>query len=339
MGQKATIAMVAKRAGVSVASVSRVINGTLARPATERKVRAAIAELGFQPNSAARALKVRESEQICLSFADIGNPAYLTITRGINSILRETKYRLILSSSLGTAEEIHNHLLSLGRGYADGLIISPITSTPEIADAINSLSVPTVLIGTLPDNVQVDNVYIDSAKGIELAVKHLKETGRKKIALVNGPLSTNPGRRRHKGFVDAMNKFKLKYDDSSIYFAKNFTSSAATDLLNKNSALQKYDAVICTNDLLAAGVIRHLQEKSLVVGKEISVVGMDNTELCTLLNPSLTSVDLGAEKRGQLAAELLLERIKNPTGPHRKIEVQPELVIRESTDPKNVASR
>ena len=330
--QKATIAMVAKHAGVSVASVSRVINGTLARPATEEKVRAAIAELGFQPNSAARALKVRESEQICLSFADIGNPAYLTITQGINSVLRDTKYRLILSSSLGTADEIHNHLQSLGRGYADGLIISPITSTPEIAQAINSLTVPTVLIGTLPKDVLVDNVYIDSAKGIELAVAHLREIGCKKIALVNGPLSTNPGRRRHQGFVDAMNKVKLKYDDSSIYFARDFTSQAATELLEKDKTLHRYDAVLCTNDLLAAGVIRNLQSRSVRVGEDISVIGMDNTELCTLLNPSLTSVDLRAERRGQLAAELLLERIKNPLSAPRKIEVKPELVIRESTN-------
>lgn len=334
MAGKPTIELVALRAGVSVASVSRVINGTIARPATEAKVRAAIAELGFQPNSAARALKVRKSDQICLSFADLGNPAYLAITKGINSILRDSKYRLILSSSVSTQDDIINHLASLGRGYADGLIISPIVTSPEITRSINELGIPTVLVGTLPSGLSIDNVYVDSAKGIELTIAYLKEIGKKKIALVNGPVSTNPGRRRNKGFQDAMTKHGLKLDQESIFFTSDFTSNAATDRLEKEKAILNFDAIVCANDLLAAGTIKVLNDRGIHVGRDIAVTGMDNTELATILHPTLTSVDLRAEKRGELAAELLLERINNPTAKPRKVEVQPELVIRQSTAPK-----
>lgn len=334
MAGKPTIELVALRAGVSIASVSRVINGAIARPSTEAKVRAAIAELGFQPNSAARALKVRKSDQICLSFADLGNPAYLAITKGINSVLRDSKYRLILSSSVSTQDDIINHLSTLGRGYADGLIISPIVTSPEITRSINELGIPTVLIGTLPTGLSIDNVYIDSAKGIDLTISHLKEVGRKKIALVNGPLSTNPGRRRNKGFQDAMTKSKLKFDENSFFFANDFTSRAATERLRDDKEILNFDAIVCANDLLAAGIIKVLNDQGIEVGLDIAVTGMDNTELATILHPTLTSVDLRAEKRGELAAELLLERINNPTAKPRKVEVQPELVIRQSTAPK-----
>ena len=333
MAAKPTIELVALRAGVSIASVSRVINGTVARPATEAKVKAAIAELGFQPNSAARALKVRKSDQICLSFADLGNPAYLAITKGINSVLRDSKYRLILSSSVSTQDDIINHLLSLGRGYADGLIISPIVTSPEITRSIAELGIPTVLVGTMPSGLNIDNVYIDSAKGIDLTITYLKEIGKKKIALVNGPLETNPGRRRNKGFQDAMTKSTLKFSNQSFFVASDFTSHAAHELLATSTKIRDFDAVVCANDLLAAGVIKALTDQGVTVGKEIAVTGMDNTELATILNPTLTSVDLRAEKRGELAAELLLERIADPTAKPRKVEVQPELVIRQSTSP------
>ncbi len=331
VAQKPTIGLVAKRAGVSVASVSRVINGTLARPATEKRVRAAIEELGYQPNSAARALKVQQSEQICLSFADVGNPAYLALTRGISRVLRDSKYRMILSSSVSNEEEISNHLQSLGRGFADGLIISPIVTNNAIAQLIKDLRIPTVLIGTLPAGLNVDNVYIDSAKGVELAVEHLKNQGKKKIALVNGPVATNPGKKRYKGFISAMEKHKLKFSDEAIFFVSDFTSEAAIRELENKPEIKKFDAVICANDLIAAGLIRLLLDAGVKVGQDVAVVGMDNTELGRIIYPSLTSVDLLAEKRGELAAELLLERMKNPNSAPRKIEVKPKIVIRDSS--------
>lgn len=331
MPQKPTIGLVAKRAGVSVASVSRVINGTLARPATEKRVRAAIEELGYRPNSAARALKVRQSEQICLSFADVGNPAYLALTRGINKVLRDSKYRLILSSSVSNEEEIANHLLSLGSGYADGLIISPIVTNQHITNLLKELRIPTVLIGTPPAGLNIDNVYVDSAKGVELAIDHLKDIGRKKIAFVNGPVTTNPGKRRYKGFMAAMEKNKLKVSDTSVFFVSDFTSEAAINELETKTELRKFDAIMCANDLIAAGLTRILLDSGISVGSEISIVGMDNTELGKILYPSLTSVDLLAEKRGQLAAEMLLERMNEKTRAPKKVEVQPKLVIRDSS--------
>jgi len=316
---------------VSVASVSRVINGTLARPNTERRVRAAIEELSYHPNSAARALKVRASEQICLSFADVGNPAYLALTRGISRVMKDSKYRIVLSTSVSNEKEIAEHLQGLGSGYADGLIISPIVTNERITELLKELRVPTVLIGTLPPGIKIDNVSIDSNKGIEMAVAHLKETGRKKVAFINGPLATNPGKRRNLGFIAAMEKYKLKISEGAITFLSDFTSEAAIEGLKTADSLKKFDSIICANDLIAAGVIKILLESNMDVGPEIAVIGMDNTELGKILTPSLTSIDLLAEKRGEVAARLLLERMNDGQIPPRKVELKSTIVIRDSS--------
>lgn len=331
MSNKATIGLVAQRAGLSVASVSRVINGALVRPETVKRVRAAIEELAYQPNSAARALKVRVSEQICLSFADVGNPVYLSLTRGISRVFRDSKYRLILSTSVSNESEIERHLLGLGSGYADGLIISPIVSNEKIIKLLQGLKVPTVLIGTLPPGVEIDNVSIDSAQGIELAVVHLRESGRKRVAFINGPMSTNPGKRRYQGFLKAMKKNKFELLDDSIIFLSDFTSQAAIDGIKSAERIKKFDAIICANDLIAAGVMRLLLNDNIEVGPEVAVVGMDNTELGQIMYPSLTSIDLRSEQRGEMAATLLLERMSNPSLPPKKVITKPSIVIRDSS--------
>ena len=326
-----TISAVALKAGVSVASVSRVINGIPVKPHTVKRVQEAIAELSYEPNSAARSLKVRQSDQISLSFADIGNPAYLAMTRGIDQVLRESKYRLILSSSVSSTEEIIAQLKTLARGYSDGLIFSPIYSSPEITQLVMSLSIPVVLIGTRPEGLLVDNIYIDSGKGIALAVDHLAGTGRKKIALINGPLSTSPGFRRKLGFEKAMAVHGLPVSEKSFLQAEDFTSTAGYEVAASISEFSQYDAFICVNDLVASGVMRYLAEKEISIPGQIAVVGIDNTELATVLNPALTSVDLHAEKRGVLAAQMLLRRIANPKKRVEQEVIEPELTIRASS--------
>jgi LacI family transcriptional regulator len=188
-----------------------------------------------------------------------------------------------------------------------------------------------VLIGTLPSGIKIDNVSIDSNKGIEMAVAHLKETGRKKVAFINGPLATNPGKRRNLGFIAAMEKYKLKINEGAITFLSDFTSEAAIEGLKTADSLKKFDSIICANDLIAAGVIKILLESNMDVGPEIAVIGMDNTELGKILTPSLTSIDLLAEKRGEVAAQLLLERMNDGQIPPRKVELKSTIVIRDSS--------
>jgi LacI family transcriptional regulator len=116
-------------------------------------------------------LKVRQSEQICLSFDDLANPAYIAMTRGVGRELSATKYRLVLSSAFSSVEEIVKHLQTMGRGFADGLIISPIYSDERITKLISALQMPVVLVGTMPEGLDVDNVHVDSSAGVAMAIE------------------------------------------------------------------------------------------------------------------------------------------------------------------------
>lgn len=330
----ANIEAVAKQAGVSIASVSRVINGTAARAETEERVRKAIAELGYQPNSAARALKVRQSEQICLSFDDLSNPAYISMTRGVGRALNQSKYRLILSSASSSVDEIVKHLQTMGRGFADGLIISPIYSDERITKLLSQLHMPIVLVGTMPAGLNVDNVYVDSSQGISMAVQHLIETGRSKIGLINGPLATNPGIRRKAAFEKAIKGAGLKFDKASIIQANTFSPEAGYFAISEVADISKFDAFVCANDQLAAGVMKFASENKISIPGDLAIVGVDNTDMASLLHPTLTSIDLLAEERGEIAADLMLDRLANPDREPKQIVVQPKLVIRESTGKK-----
>ena len=330
----ANIEAVAKQAGVSVASVSRVINGTAARADTEMRVRKAIAELDYQPNSAARALKVRQSEQICLSFDDLANPAYIAMTRGVGRELSSSKYRLILSSAFSSVEEIVKHLQTMGRGFADGLIISPIYSDERITKLISALQIPVVLIGNLPDGVDVDNVHVDSSAGVAMAIEHLIETGRSKIGFINGPLNTKPGMRRKAAFEKAIKAAGFKFDKASVIQANTFSPEAGYFAFSEIEDFSKFDAFLCANDQLAAGAMKFASENGISIPGDIAIVGIDNTDMASLLHPTLTSVDLKAEERGEIAAQLMLDRLANPDRASKRITVEPKLVIRESTAKK-----
>lgn len=331
VGSMATIKSVAEHAGVSIASVSRVINGTVARGDTEDRVWKAIKELDYQPNSAARALKVRRSEQICLSFDDLANPAYVLMTRGVGKSLSSTDYRLILSSAFSSVDEIVKHLETMGRGFADGLIISPIYTDIRITNLLSRLQIPVVVVGTLPKGIEVDNVWVDSAAGVSTAVEHLKNTGRRRIGFLNGPIVTNPGKKRVTAYENALKTFSLSPVPGAIIQADAFSPEAGYDAMKNFENLSHLDSIVCANDQLAAGLMKYCDENQISIPDDVAIVGIDNTDLASLLRPTLTSIDLHAEHRGALAAQLMLDRLANPDRPIQRVVVDPTLVIRNST--------
>lgn len=327
-----TIKLVAEKAGVSIASVSRVINGVVARGDTEERVRSAIKALDYQPNSAARALKVRKSEQICLSFDDLANPAYAMMTRGVGQALSTTSYRLVLASAFSSIEEIVKHLETMGRGFADGLIISAIYSDERITNLLSKLRIPIVVIGTLPKGVEADNVWIDSAAGVASAVGHLKDVNRKKLGFLSGPLSTIPAKKRMLAFQQALTDNTLRKIEGNIFQADTFSPQAGYQAVSSSKSFKNFDSIICANDQLAAGLMKFCADNGISIPSDLAVIGIDNTDLSSLMRPTLTSIDLHAEKRGELAAQLMLDRFMDPQRPVQRVTLEPTLVIRQSTE-------
>lgn len=330
MSEKPTLHSVAARAEVSIASVSRVINGRPAKLKTRERIEQAIFDLGYQPNSSARALKAKASEQICLILPDLANPVFQSMIRGFQTGFRTTKYRMMLSTSAMTSSEIVKQLHNLGQSYADGLIINALNYDDEITELLIRQNIPIVVLGTPPKGLVADSIRVDNEKGIELAVDYLYSRNLSKIAFLNGPRSTIPGRKRLKGFVQAISKYSNVNPESQILHSKTFTAKAAIETLSDFNKIKRFDAIICANDLLAAGTIKYLWDQKIKVPQDIAVIGIDNTDLAELLNPSITSVDFRAQYRGEMAAKFMRNRLANPDIPLQKLLVKPELIIRDS---------
>jgi LacI family transcriptional regulator len=330
-----TVMRVAEHAGVSVASVSRVLNGLASSPEMVAKVQAAADELGYTPNAMARSLKVRRTEQLAFSVADVGNPVYVDMMRAVEAETRAEGYRLLLSSTGPDPADVLGLLRSLAHGYADGLILSPIRVTGEIIEALRANPLPTVVIGRIPPDVPVDNVRANSAGGVRMALEHLYETGRRRIGFLNGPANTVPGAARAQAFSRVCERLGLPADDALRAEADDFTIDAGLEAVGDLVERGEPDAVLGGNDLLAVAAMQALRERGHTVPDDVAVVGMDDTELALVTTPALSSVSLGSTRRGQLAAQLLLERLRDPGREPQRVAVQPRLRVRDSSRPES----
>ena len=324
-----TIAGVARAAGVSVSSVSRVLNGMPATEEMAERVQRAVQELGYVPDSRARSLKVGRTFQLTLAVADVGNPVYVTMMRAVEEVVSAAGYRLVVTTTGPDVVDEVALVRGMARGYADGLVISPLRVDEDLIKSIRECEVPVVVAGNVPAKAGVDTVRANSPKGILLAVEHLIARGRERIAFVNGPADTVPGTARAKGFADAMKEFG--HESAGEIEAADFTFAAGREAGKKLFKNNRPSAVICANDLLAVGVMHELAAYGLAVPDDVAVIGMDDSELAEQSFPPLTSVNLGSAERGRRAAELLLARIEDSTRTPRRIVVQPRLSIRRST--------
>jgi LacI family transcriptional regulator len=329
--KKSTLVLVAELAGVSIASVSRVLNGLPASEAVTERVREAAASLGYVPDATARSLKVGRTEQIALAVADVGNPVYITMMREIARVVGKAGYRLVISSTGSDVDDQVALLQSLGRGYADGLILSPLRVTDEFASVLKASRIPIVVIGSLPADIELDSVRADSAMGMGLAIEHLVQTGRRRIAFVNGPVDTVPGSARLAGYLRATESYKVESGADMRVEASDFTYKAGRKAAARLFEQTTVDAVVCANDLLAVGVLKEAAARGLRVPEDLAIVGMDDTDAAELANPSITSVDLGSRKRAKAAAKLLVRRLADPSAAVERLVIEPSLSVRESS--------
>lgn len=329
--RRTTVVMVAERAGVSIASVSRVLNGLPTTTAVRDRVLTAAAELDYVPDAVARSLKVGRTEQIALAVADVGNPVYVTMMHAITGVLAGAGYRLVISSTGADPDDQLAMLASLNRGYSDGLILIPLRISDELIDAIVASRQPVVVIGSLPPAVEIDNVRADSPAGVGLALEHLAAGGRRRIAFVNGPVDTVPGAARLSGFLEHTADLDLPTAADLQVEAADFTYAAGRPAVETLLAQATPDAIVCANDLLAVAALNVLRSRHVAVPGDVAVVGMDDTETCELTSPALTSVNLGSATRAATAAELLLDRLADRDLPARRVTVEPSLTVRESS--------
>jgi LacI family transcriptional regulator len=332
-GAVPTVRTVAALAGVSIASASRVLNGLQASTATAARVREAAAKVGYVPNAIARSLQARKTGLLALAVADIGNPVYVEMMAAIESVAKQADYQLLVHA---TGADPAAELALLGRlaqRYVDAMVLSPLRITDGHLSALHRSPVPVVIVGQLPQEAPFDNVRADSTTGVALAIRHLASLGRKRIAFINGATDTVPGATRLAAYLAALTEVGLPADDGLVeagdfQYAHGRTAAAR---LMARSAGRRPDAICCANDLIAFGALQEFLARGIRVPDDVALVGMDDTALAQMAFPQISSVSLGAAKRGVIAAELLLSRIADPTLPPRRETVPPELVVRASS--------
>jgi LacI family transcriptional regulator len=325
---------VAGRAGVSVTTVSHVINET--RPVSDelrRRDSAAMDELGYQPNRLARSLRRGQTHTIGMIIPDSANPFFAEVARGVEDTSFENGYSLILCNSDGDLDKELLYTNVLVEKRVDGILfVAAGLSTDRILD-LQTQKTPLVVVDRdLPD-AAVDSVLTDNALGGWLATRHLIELGHRRIACITGPSDVTPSADRVTGYRQAMSEEGIPVDEALIVKGDFQYDSAYRASLQLLQIEDPPTAVFACNDLMAVAVMRAALEQGWQIPGDLSVVGFDDVRLAAFANPPLTTIAQPKYEIGVVAAKMLLARMHNHERPAHRRVFETSLVIRRSTAP------
>ena len=331
----ATIREVAEAAGVSVGTVSRALNApATVRPVTLEKVRVVIERMGFQPDPRAQNMRRRTTMTVGFIINDITNPMHSNVFKAAEAELRPHGFTLHLVNTGGEPEREAAAIDMLQRGRVDGLIMTINSEQdPECRARLAGLRVPGVLLDReVPINI--DSVMTDHATGMRQAVDYLIGLGHRRIALITAGTDIFPGRERKRGFVEAFARRGLPSPDDLIR-ARHL--SAAYGQREASTLLRTADpptAIIAGGNQILVGVLRAIQQQDLEIGRGLSLITCDRTDLATTYPGPLTLIDRDVEAIGRTAAELLLERIAEKSAePARRVTFPTTLILGHSCAP------
>ena len=324
-----TIADVAERAGVSIATVSRVLNGTVpVKPDKAEHVRLAMEELKFVPRAAARVLASRKTNTIGLILSEIGGAFFPHLLKGIEAEARVTGYELLIHSTQGA----HTHQRKpLGEHNTDGLLV--FTSSLEINELyrLESINFPVVLMHqTPPDGLNIPVITIENKDGAEMLVNHLIEKHqRRRIVYMQGPEGHEDSQWRERGYRQALEKHDIPFDPRLVVVGGFEEEQAFATVQQMLAAGVEFDAIFAGDDDTAMGVYRALKMAGRVIPRDVAVVGFDDVQFARYISPALTTVRAPIEEVGREAVRQLA-KLMNGGQAQALTLMRTELVIRES---------
>lgn len=325
--RRPTMHDVARVAGVSPATVSRVVNNErYIRPETRAAVERAIAELGFQRNEAARALRPGQtSDTIALIIEDVANPFWSAVTDGAEQVARRHRHMLVVGSTRHSFDRERELLRDLVlRRRVDGVLVVPTAQPQRELHAELSRWAPIVFIDRKPVGVAADAVLLDNQGGACDAVQHLIGQGHRRIAYIGGDPGVTTGARRLAGYKKALKQAGLPLDPALIRLGVHTVADARRTADELLAAPQPVDAVFADNNRMAVGVLHALHDD----GRAIGLAAFDDVELAALLSRPVALVTYDATRLGAHAAELLFARIGGAAGPPKRSVHRTTLVTR-----------
>jgi LacI family transcriptional regulator len=333
----ASVVDVAARAGVSLGTVSNVLNRPeRVSPATRERVLRAIDELGFVRNEAARQLRAGRSRTIGLVVLDVGNPFFTDLAAGVETTAAKAGLSVVLCNSADDVTREAHYLSLLQEQRAYGVLITPVGNKTPAIDQLRRRGTPVVLVDRGSGRGQC-SVSVDDQVGGELAVGHLIAQGHRRIAFVGGPLSINQVAERLAGSRAALQVAGISDSAMTVIETPGLNVAAGRHTGEQIAAMparRRPTAVFCANDLLALGVLQEMTRRRLSVPGDLAIVGYDDIDFAAAAAVALTSVRQPRSQLGQAAMDLLVEEVALAEAhQHRQVVFEPELVVRESTTP------
>ena len=333
-----TLEEIAKLAGVSRSTVSRVINNhPNVSPEVRERVWKVIRELDYQPHAAARSLATRRTQVLGLIIPQavtilFTDPFFPLLIRGIADACNARRYHLMLSlfSSRDEQRELYRRIIR--GGHLDGIIISSTVIDDPLIPRLLEDQVPFVLVGRYPRDARASYVDADNRAGAQMAVDYLIRLGHRRIATITGPLNMIAGLDRYEGYLAALRNKGLEKDDALIAegdFSYEGGFQAMQTLLPHEPT-----AVFVASDTMALGAIKAIKGAGLRIPEDISIVGFDDLEAASFSDPPLTTVRQPIYLLGSTAAQLLIDLIERKSRPPQRIVFPTELVIRRSCSPR-----
>ena len=324
-----TIQQVAEKAGVSTATVSRVLNDSpLVTDELKNRVRQSIEELGYYPNRAARDLRAGIVRKVGVLFADISNPFFTSVLAGIEATLQQADYILVLGNSNEDSRIEQLHLNAFLEEGVSGIIFAATTTFKDRYQFVLQAGVPMLTIDRIVEGLKIDTVTINNIDAAYHATTHLINLGHNDVAFISGPENTTTARFRQMGYLQAMKDAgNLTPRIEMGNFRQEGGHQAMQALFNSP---KKPSAVLVANNLMTLGALQSIHEHDMTIPDDIAVVGFDDMPWSTSLQPPLTVIAQPTFEMGRIAARLLLDRIRMPDNPIQRINLETQLIIRKS---------
>jgi LacI family transcriptional regulator len=331
---------VAKRARVSIATVSRTINGIpTVTPQLSRRVWKVIEELGYYPNTQARALVSGRSRTFGLIVSEITNPFFPEIVQGFEDIAVQNNFEVLLTSTVHDPKRMALSVRRMIERRVEGVAIVTFGMEEALFEDLKSRNVPLVFIDVGPALPRISNIRIDYLHGLRQAVQHIAALRHERIAFISGPLTLRSAVARQRAFSHSMEEIGLPIEPGYL-IEGNHTMEGGIAAMRKLLALPKRPtAVICSNDMTAMGVMRESYDQGVHIPRDLSVIGFDDIRLSQFVVPPLTTVRMSQTDIARLAFNALLAEIqrKTPSPSGTEYTLRTALVLRHSTAlaPKN----
>ncbi len=325
------LAAVAKRARVSTATVSRVLNNVdVVKTSTRARVMKAIGELNYHPNLHARSLAGGKSRTLGMIASNMENPFFFDVLRALETEAHAHNFEVVVANTGYKPEQLVKSIrIMIGRRVA-GLAVIVSEMEAELIRELTDSNIPTVFYDVGIATRNISNIRVNYRRGIEQIVEYLHDLGHNRLAFVGHHSRLGPTSEREKAFVESVSRFAPAAQWMTVADEDGLEGGrqGARELLGSGFAPT---AIICVNDFMAVGVLRELRERGLRVPEDVSVTGFDNIKLSEFCNPLLTTIHIPRDRIGRLAFQSLVPESAKGKPPGREILIDPEFIVRDST--------